>query len=91
MARIMKIAGSSPIVNVTPHRNAMDKSEVKDSFKNTSVQDAELQSAGLRESIEGSDSVDMQLVEKVKGQIARGEVVLDPEKLAEAIMEIHAR
>lgn len=90
MAKVMKITGTNPILTVSPQRPTADKSEVEEAKKEAVKNESELQSAGLRESLENSDSVDMSLVKSLKEAIARGEVVLDPGKIADSIIGMHS-
>lgn len=50
----------------------------------------ELKSVGLSEALSESSDVDFAAVEKIRDSISRGEVSLDPNVLAKAIMDLHS-
>lgn len=92
MAKIMKITGSGPVLAAASGGNphAVQREVVKRSSVGSEL-DPELLSLGLSDAIAESTDVDMGLVESVRQQIAEGRVSLDPAKLSEAIMDMHAR
>lgn len=55
------------------------------------TQSAELQSTSLRQELQAATEVDIHKVSQVREAIARGELSLDPDVLAQAVMDLHSR
>lgn len=80
----MKINHSSPILapTTTPSSEAKPKTPEKPAG-------IELPSVTARKALQESTDVDMDKVQRVREAIARGELVLDPTVLAEAVVDLH--
>jgi len=85
----MKITGSNPLVSSTnTAKPDVDKTVAEKKGVPVSELKPELQSVGLSEALSESSEVDMSAVERVRDAIAEGNISLDPDVLAEAIMDM---
>lgn len=86
----MKIQSSSPFITPTEKPGA-GTSQTRTSFRRTEATEGELQSSSLRQQLQAAGEVDIRKVRQVREAIARGELSLDPDVLAEAVMDLHNR
>jgi negative regulator of flagellin synthesis FlgM len=84
----MKITPSTPVVNSTGNSNSAP-AETKKTAEASAA--PELKSTALRKALEASSDVDMNKVAQVRQAIAQGELSLDPDVLAEAVVNLHRK
>lgn len=86
----MKIQNSSPII--TPaEKPGVRTGEARIPQRRPEPAPAQLQSHSLHQQLQNASDVDINRVTQVREAIARGELSLDPEVLAEAVVDMHSR
>lgn len=83
----MKINHSTPPVTSSANRVVSARSEA--SRETAAVNTPELQSSGLGRTLAQSSDVDMAKVNEIRQAISEGQLDLDPQVLAAAVMDLH--
>lgn len=86
----MKISNTPPLASVTTSRPSADKAAPAAETR-AAVRTPEVLSSGVAEALSRSSDVDMNKVNELRQAIAEGRVPLDPERLAEAIVDVHRK
>lgn len=86
----MKIQNSTPFIAPAEKPGAR-ASEAATPSQRAEAAESELQSTSLRQNLQAVSDVDVNKVNQVREAIARGELSLDPDVLAEAVMDMHGR
>ncbi len=84
----MKISQTTPILNTTTGSTPSPGGKARVPAQPVA---AELQSTSVRRALQESADVDMDKVREVRLAIARGDLALDPDLLAEAVLDMHQR
>lgn len=86
----MKINVGSPVI--TPADKAGTSTRKDSPAPNQGTNSLEnLPTSAIRQNLQASSDVDVDKVAQVREAIARGELSLDPEVLAEAVVDMHNR
>lgn len=86
----MKIQNSTPFISTVGKPDSPGNSRV-DAGARLKPATEQLQSTSLRQNLQAASEVDIDKVNQVREAIARGELSLDPDVLAEAVMDMHGR
>jgi negative regulator of flagellin synthesis FlgM len=92
MVRIMKITNVTPTTTTNTSAGRSESPKVEASkVAQRKVPAMDIQSSGLAKLLAQSSDVDMDKVNKIRQAISDGQLSLDPEKLAEAVLDMHRR
>lgn len=87
----MKIQNSSPFITPAEKAGAGAGEARTPSRRAEAAEGGRLQSSTLRQHLQAASEVDIRRVSRIREAIARGELSLDPDVLAEAVMDMHSR
>lgn len=85
----MKINHTTPVVGTTTTTGPSVSEQKEKTATKPAVE--ELQSTNVRKALQESSDVDMNKVSEVRKAIANGELKLDVDSLAEAVVSMHRR